>query len=158
MKYPNYPTASTDHPCATSRAGGRAARSGCRFAGDFTRVLIAIIVGLAASLVATLAVALAPLAAMLGMAAPAHADGEVFLACPSGHSGIATTVTSCLFAENVRHGYLTQSGQMITAYSPVTGLDYDMQCASGFISNLDNGATVPSVRCVGGNNAVVIVY
>jgi hypothetical protein len=51
-------------------------------------------------LLVTLAMALAPLAAMLGMAAPAHAEG--ILVCPSGHSGVATTLTSCPFADNVR--------------------------------------------------------
>jgi hypothetical protein len=57
-----------------------------------------------------------------GMAASAHAaGGELFLVCPDGHSGIATTVTSCPFAENVRIAYLTQGGPVVVAYSPVTG-------------------------------------
>jgi hypothetical protein len=71
MKYPNYSTANTDHPCATSRVDRRAARSGCRFAGDFTRVLIAIIAGLAASLV------LAPITAPTAFASPAGATSRV---------------------------------------------------------------------------------
>ena len=92
-------------------------------------------------------------------AAPAQAAPvDYFIACPSGHSGVATTVTSCAFAENVRYSYLQQYGQVITAYSPVTGMYYNMQCAPGFIAHLKYGPTVPSVRCVGGNNAVVIVF
>ena len=111
-------------------------------------------------------VAAATVTALGGLAAttvaaipPAQAYGEDFYVCQSGHSGVATTVTSCAFAESVRYSYITQDGSMITAYSPVTGQYYDMQCASGFIAHLHNtGAAVPSVRCVGGNNAVVIVF
>jgi hypothetical protein len=83
---------------------------------------------------------------------------ESFAVCPSGHSGIATSVTSCPFAENVRIGYLTQGGPIVLAYSPVTGANYLMQCAPGFLAHLNTGYTVPSVRCVGGNNAVVVVW
>ena len=46
----------------------------------------------------------------------------------------------------------------MAAYSPVTGVCYKMQCAPGFIAHLNYGPVVPSVRCVGGNNAVVIVF
>ena len=102
--------------------------------------------------------AAAAIAATVGVAAPANAIVDNFLVCPSRHSGIATTVTSCPFAENVRYAYLTQYGQVVTAYSPVTGMAYNMQCAPGFIAELNDGRTVPSVRCVGGNNAVVIVF
>ena len=106
---------------------------------------------------AALTVGLAATALTSAAAAPAHAD-ELFLACPSGHAGIASAVTSCAFAENVRDSYLSQGDQVVTAYSPVTGMYYTMQCGSGFIAHPAYGATVPSVRCVGGNNAVVIVY
>lgn len=98
------------------------------------------------------------LAIMFGsLPAQAHADDD-FLVCPSGHSGIATSVTSCAFAESVRQAYLSQDGPVVTAYSPTTGKYYDMQCAPGFVAQLRYGPTVPSVRCVGGYNAVVIVF
>ena len=109
---------------------------------------------------AALAVALgSPVTALfsLAVAVPAHAE-DYFIGCPSGHSGIATTVTSCPFAENVRQAYLSQDGMVVTAYSPVTNQYYDMQCAPGFIAHLRNGPTVPSVRCVGGDNALVIIF
>ena len=68
-------------------------------------------------------------------------------------------MTSCAFADNVRYSYLTQPGQVVTAYSPVTGQSYNMQCAGGFTAELHGGATVVnSVRCVGGNNAVVVIW
>ena len=67
-------------------------------------------------------------------------------------------MTSCAFADNVRYSYLTQPGQVVTAYSPVTTQYYTMQCAGGFTAYLTNGAVVNSARCVGGNNAVVVVW
>ena len=102
----------------------------------------------------------APLSALTLAAAlaPAALADDTFLVCPSGHAGIATGATSCAFAESVRQAYLSQDGPVVTAYSPVTGQYYDMQCAPGFIAHLNYGATVPSVRCVGGNNAVVIIF
>ena len=103
--------------------------------------------------------AAAAIAATVGVAAPAQAYvDESFLICPSGSSGVATSVTSCAFADNVRHSYLTQPGQVVTAYSPVTGQHYTMQCAEGFRAYLNNGMTMRSARCVGGNNAVVVIW
>lgn len=109
-------------------------------------------------LLVTLAMTLAPLAAMLGVAIPAHADGG-FIMCPSGRSGIASPVTSCPFADNVRSSYIASGdASIIHAYSPVTGEVYPMQCGIGFTANFLNGATVNSARCVGGNNAVVVIW
>jgi hypothetical protein len=88
-------------------------------------------------------------------APPSH---ETFLICPDGHSGVATSVTSCQFAMNVRDSYLRQGGPTVIAYSPVTGDTYEMECHAGFTSHLSNGMTVNSVRCVGGNDAVVILW
>ena len=103
--------------------------------------------------------AAAAIAGTVGVAAPAQAYvDEAFLICPSGSSGVATSVTSCAFADNVRYSYLTQPGQVVTAYSPVTGQYYTMQCGEGFRAYLNNGAIVNSARCVGGNNAVVVVW
>lgn len=89
-------------------------------------------------------------------ASMAHAD--VFIMCPSGHDGVATDVTSCEFADNVRRAWLSQYGPVVMAYSPVTGNVYDMQCAGGFTAHMNNGMVVDAVRCVGGNNAVVVLW
>jgi hypothetical protein len=81
-----------------------------------------------------------------------------FLVCPDGHTGVATSVTSCEFALNVHRSYLSQGSTTVIAYSPVTGDSYAMECHGGFTSRLNNGTTIDSVRCVGGNNAVVILW
>lgn len=99
---------------------------------------------------------IAALAVSILTSASAHAD--VFIGCPSGRDGIATSVTSCEFADNVRRAWLDQYGPVVLAYSPVTGNVYDMQCAGGFTAHMDNGLVVDAVRCVGGNNAVVVVW
>lgn len=88
-------------------------------------------------------------------APPPH---ETFLICPDGHSGVATGVTSCQFAMNVRDSYLRQRGPTVIAYSPVTDDTYEMDCRTGYSATLANGTTVDSVRCTGGNNAVVILW
>lgn len=100
---------------------------------------------------------------MLGaglLAAPStHATGGQFIMCPSGRSGIATSVTSCPFADNVRSSYIASGGaSLINVYSPVTGEVYTMQCGTGFTASFVNGATVNAVRCVGGNDAVVVIW
>jgi hypothetical protein len=59
---------------------------------------------------------------------------------------------------NVHESYLRQGGPTVIAYSPVTGDTYEMECHAGFTSHLSNGLTVDSVRCVGGNDAVVILW
>jgi hypothetical protein len=78
--------------------------------------------------------------------------------CPSGHDGVATSVTSCEFADNVRRSYLAQHGPVVMAYSPVTGNVYTMQCVSGFTAHMSNGLVVDAVRCAGGNDAVVVLW
>ena len=83
---------------------------------------------------------------------------ETFLICPDGHTGVATNVTSCEFAMNVHESYLSQGGPTVIAHSPVTGDTYQMECHPGYTSHLSNGATVNSVRCTGGNDAVVILW
>jgi len=108
-----------------------------------------IIGGIAAAATAT--------GALLFGAAPAQAD-DGFIMCPSGRDGVATAVTSCPFADDVRFSYFTQDGQVVTAYSPVTGEYYEMQCAGGFYAHFITGMTVRSVRCVGGDNAVVVIW
>jgi hypothetical protein len=156
------PQSNTRHPSATGRVDGSAARGGCRFAGDFTRVLVAIIVGLATSLVAALAVTLAPLLALLGFVVPAHADVSWIATCPEQvnipngfqHSGVGNDHTTCSFAENVRLGFAAHPGWTVVAPSPVTGEFYTMDCRR-VPGTLPNGVPVENVRCQGGNDAVV---
>jgi hypothetical protein len=88
-------------------------------------------------------------------APPSH---ETFLICPDGHSGVATSVTSCQFAMNLRDSYLSDGGPVVSAYSPVTGDTYQMVCHSGLTARLSDGETVNAVRCTGGNDAVVILW
>ena len=89
--------------------------------------------------------------------APPPTEG-MFAICPSGHSGVATTVTSCAFADNVRRAYLAQGGPDVLAYSPVTGDTYNMECIGGFTAHLSDGEVLQAVRCTGGSNAVVVVW
>jgi hypothetical protein len=99
------------------------------------------------------------LAASVTIVAPvAKADG-IFTICPSGVSGVATTVTSCAFADNVRSTWIRSGGSsLIQAYSPVTNTYYEMQCSADFTATLNSGRTVQAIRCSGGNNAVVIAW
>jgi hypothetical protein len=105
-----------------------------------------------------LTVTQAPPAAPPPVTAAAPPANETFLICPDGHSGVATGVTSCQFAMNVRSSYLRQGGPTVIAYSPVTDDSYQMDCHPGYSARLANGATVDAVRCTGGNNAVVILW
>ncbi len=94
----------------------------------------------------------------LGLPSPAHAD-ESFDTCPSGNSGIATPVTSCAFADNVRSQYFAEGGglTLLVAYSPVTGQQYEMRC-DPTISHFNDGTSKTTVRCTGGNDAVVVFW
>lgn len=96
------------------------------------------------------------IAAFLGIT-PARADTP-FVMCPGSRAGVATVVTSCAFAENVRRGYLSHGGSQVIAYSPVTDALYDMWCQPGYRAAFDNGAVVTSALCVGGSNAAVVVW
>jgi hypothetical protein len=59
--------------------------------------------------------------------------------------------TSCSFALNVEESYTGLGADY--AYSPVTGLNYIMNCVAG----TDNeGGSGQSVECTGGNNAYVM--
>lgn len=87
------------------------------------------------------------------------AQAEPVLVCPGGRSGVATYVTSCPFAQNVRQAYFAQGGHDIVAYSPVTGGVYNMSCYEGFEISLNSWPwSTQAVRCVGGDNAVVWVW
>lgn len=96
----------------------------------------------------------AALAAALLLAPTANA--EDFTLCPSGMSGVATAATTCEFADNVRYSWYAQPGLTITAFSPVTGNTYKMQCAPTMTD-----AWGESKRCVGegsrGNILIVFI-
>lgn len=98
----------------------------------------------------------ATLAALPLMAAPlAHAD--VFDVCPSGSSGIVTSVTSCPFADNVRASWMNAPSSFITAYSPVTGRAYSMACGNQVVM-FTSGQSRVAVQCQGGNDAMVVFW
>ena len=102
--------------------------------------------------------ATAPPLLALGLASPAHAD-ESFDTCPSGNSGIASSVTSCAFADNVRSQYFTEGAgrTLLVVYSPVTGEQYEVRCDPA-ISHFNDGTSKTTVRCTGGNDAVVVFW
>ena len=75
------------------------------------------------------------------------ANAENFNICPSGESGVSTADTSCAFADNVRWAWYSQPGTIVTAYSPVTGLYYTMQCTS-----TSTTYWYEAKRCVGVNS------
>ncbi|MFW0793262.1 hypothetical protein AAFP30_05575 [Gordonia sp. CPCC 205515] len=96
-------------------------------------------------------------------AAPVPADAgtpasERFTVCPSGRSGVATSVTSCAFADNVRDAWMQSYSSTVLAYSPVTETTYSMSCSPGYVATLNTGRTVTGARCTGGNDAVVIAW
>ena len=81
---------------------------------------------------------------------------ENFRVCPSGLTGVASENTSCAFADNVRRAWYSSLGAVsVTAYSPVTRMEYTMRC-------LPTATTVwPNAkRCAGENalGAALIVY
>jgi hypothetical protein len=89
------------------------------------------------------------------LAAPT-VNAEDFTLCPSGMSGVATQATTCEFADNVRYSWYAQPGAIITAFSPVTGNTYKMQCAQTMTD-----AWGEAKRCVGegsrGNILIVFI-
>jgi hypothetical protein len=87
---------------------------------------------------------------------PANLD---FVMCPSTRDGVASAVTSCAFADNVRRGYYEQGmPETVIAYSPVTGQVYAMHCFGPFLAHFTSGETLKAVKCVGGDDAEVVVW
>jgi hypothetical protein len=91
-------------------------------------------------------------------AAPAPASPDVTTPAPTSAAPPQTACdsnvsagpdTSCPFALNVAQAYQASGGgnSTISAFSPVTGLNYTMTCTSGS----------PTV-CTGGNNAIVYIH
>ena len=107
---------------------------------------------------AALAAAAVTTAPAWGLAGPARAD-ESFDTCPSGNSGVATSVTSCAFADNVRGQYFAEGGgrTLLVVDSPVTGEKYEVRCDPA-ISHFNDGTSKTTVRCTGGNDAVVVFW
>ena len=91
--------------------------------------------------------------------APAPPGRGRFIVCPSGRDGVASAVTSCAFADNVRRVYYNQ-GQPdgLVAYSPVTDESYLMQCFGPYRATFTDGDVQDVVKCVGGNDAEVVVW
>ncbi len=85
--------------------------------------------------------------AAIGVEAAPPASADEFTVCPSGMSGVATEDTSCAFADNVRYSWYAQPGTIITAFSPVTGQTYTMQCTSTYTTFWPEAK-----RCVGVNS------
>ena len=105
--------------------------------------------------------ALLILAALIGLLVlmppdPAFADYR-FAACDAS-SGVASGVTSCEFAANVRTAYLANGTNQFWAYSPITTLTYLMNCAQGQRFFFDSGQTEIGTVCVGGDDAVVVFW
>lgn len=107
------------------------------------------------TILAALSVAVLTAVGVLWLATEARA--ETFTTCPSGLSGVATTDTSCAFADNVRRSFYLQPSWTIITTSPVTGKFYTMQCSRTVtdVWEWDNPK-----RCVGVNDsgAVLVVY
>jgi len=95
-------------------------------------------------------------ALMFAALAVPTAKAEDFSLCPSGMSGVATPATTCEFADNVRYSWYAQPGAIVTAFSPVTGNTYVMQCAPTMTD-----AWGEAKRCVGegarGNILIVFI-
>lgn len=87
---------------------------------------------------------------------PPTATADDFLTCPSGHVGVATNVTSCEFADDVRAAWFGQPGNPVLAYSPVTGQVYSMACNRSTV--MVGGVVVNGFTCYGGDHAEVVVW
>ena len=95
----------------------------------------------------------------LAFALPAHAHADyLFNVCPSGQSGVASLVTSCPFADNVRQSWYLYPGTVQNVYSPVTGGVYTMYCYGGQSVTFASGIRRIAVRCDGGNEAAVVFW
>ncbi|BBZ40153.1 hypothetical protein [Mycobacterium conspicuum] len=104
----------------------------------------------------------AAVSAAIALAAEGHAD-TAFIRCPSGFTGVATTVTSCEFADSVRSSWGATianggNGSLINAFSPVTLQFYLMHCNPNGTVHLNTGETKYAALCVGGNDAEVVFW
>lgn len=78
---------------------------------------------------------------------PAPEEAGTGTSCGGGAEAVGPT--SCPFARNVAEAFRSSGGaaSLPGVYSPVTGLNYDMTC----------DLSVRPVRCVGGNDAMVLI-
>lgn len=101
-----------------------------------------------------------PPASVTAQAAPPPDTGrDVFTICPDGYEGVVGGRTTCAFAANVRQTfYATGMSNRFTAFSPVTGVGYEMTCVGGYPAYFSDGSTKISTRCHGGDNAQVVIW
>lgn len=90
--------------------------------------------------------------------APNSDPDESFYECPSGHSGVLNEATSCDFADSVSTAFHARPSNTVYAYSPVTNTTYKMTCDGPYKAHLTGGTVQTSWKCVGGNNAAVVVW
>jgi hypothetical protein len=90
---------------------------------------------------------------------PAASGTDVFTTFPDGHEGVVGGHTSCAFAANVRQMfYVTGMSSNFTAFSPITGDEYQMTCVGKYRAYFTDGSTMISTRCYGGDNAEVVIW
>lgn len=91
---------------------------------------------------------------------PAHAD-FIFNICPGAQAGVVEgTPTSCGFANNVAAIYWASGGATVLrdVYSPATGQFYTMTCFGSYLATFFGGGRRMTTRCVGGDDAEVVVW
>lgn len=102
--------------------------------------------------------AAATTALFAGSQADAKAEYQ-FTVCGSGYSGVATSVTSCAFADSARSTWYAEGGPgYMVAYSPTTGLTYGMNCQADQIITLAYQGQRLGVLCQGGHGAAVVFW
>ena len=87
--------------------------------------------------------------------APSASAGSLFSICPSGVSGVMGGHTSCAFADVIHSGYY-RHGNYFSAFSPVTGKWYDVDCSEQCTTTFTNGHVHYSAHCYSGNEAKVV--
>jgi hypothetical protein len=101
---------------------------------------------------------LTTLALCVILSSKAHAD-ITFTMCGDAREGVVGSHTTCAFAENVRKGFFLQNmPRQFTAFSPSTGQAYDMECGGLTPAHFVDGRTLNTVRCYGGDGAVVVIW
>ncbi|GJO33251.1 hypothetical protein NJB1507_44810 [Mycobacterium marinum] len=90
---------------------------------------------------------------------PPNGRTDIFTVCPDGHEGVVGGHTTCAFAQNVRSiFYATGMANTFTAFSPVTGKAYKMNCVGRYPAYFTDGSMMISTRCYGANNAEVVIW
>ncbi len=89
--------------------------------------------------------------------APSASAGSLFNICPSGASGVMGGHTSCAFADVIHDGYY-RHGNHFSAFSPVMGKWYDVDCSEHGTTTFTNGHVHYGAHCYAGNNAEAVVW